>query len=69
MRTRKTSVALAIGALCLALGIALPAVAQDADASLARLGTVRFPVSCNAAAQKEFEVAMAVLPLVRVAAA
>jgi hypothetical protein len=58
MRTRST-VVLAIGVLALALGPALPATAQHHDSSLARLGKVRFPVSCNAEAQKEFEVAMA----------
>ena len=58
MTTRKTCLAFAVGALCVALGMASPSGAQT-DASLARLGKVRFPVSCTPAAQKDFEVAMA----------
>ena len=42
-----------------ALGNARVVHAHDVDAGVARLGEVRLPVSCNAAAQKEFEVAMA----------
>jgi hypothetical protein len=45
--------------LLFALGIALPTVAQYPASGPAKLGTVKFPVSCNEAAQKEFEVAMA----------
>ena len=64
MKTRTSSVGLAIAVLALALGVAGPtnsqhAGSQHAGTSLARLGQVRFPVSCNPAAQKEFEVAMA----------
>ncbi|MCU0971414.1 MAG: hypothetical protein MUF57_06410 [Gammaproteobacteria bacterium] len=49
----------AIVVLGLALGAAGPLFGHDADAGSPRLGAVHFPVSCNAAAQKEFEVAMA----------
>jgi hypothetical protein len=59
MNARRTATALAIGWVFLAAPLAPPAHGQPADAGLARLGKVRFPVSCNAAAQKEFEVAMA----------
>ncbi len=61
MKIRGTFFALTIGLLSLAAGIALPSTAWSSDDhhGLARLGKVRFPVSCNAAAQKEFEVAMA----------
>ena len=59
MSTRRTVIALSLGwLLILAVGITLPTLAHD-SASLAKLGKVTFPVSCNAAAQKEFEIAMA----------
>jgi len=59
MRARRTLVALVLGSLLiLAVGIALPTLAHDST-GLAKLGKVTFPVSCNAAAQKEFEIAMA----------
>ncbi|MGH7353063.1 MAG: tetratricopeptide repeat protein [Candidatus Rokuibacteriota bacterium] len=58
MKSRRTTVALTLGALILALAAVLSAVAQT-PGSAAKLGKVSFPVSCNAAAQKEFEVAMA----------
>jgi hypothetical protein len=45
--------------LLLALAIALPTVAQNPAGAPVKLGKVGFPVSCNPAAQKEFEVAMA----------
>ena len=45
--------------LLLALAIALPTVAQNPAGAPVKLGKVSFPVSCNPAAQKEFEVAMA----------
>jgi hypothetical protein len=48
-----------IGLMLLALGTALFAVAQQPGAGPAKLGKVSFPTSCNPAAQKEFEVAMA----------
>jgi len=56
MRSRKTAIVSALASLLLTLGVALPAVAPAADA---KLGKVNFPTSCNPAAQKEFEVAMA----------
>jgi hypothetical protein len=55
MKKRSVSIALAVAALLLGLGTALSTFAQGP----ARLGKVSFPVSCNAAAQKEFETAMA----------
>jgi len=58
MTARTTMLAATLGAL-LALATTLPAVAQGPGAGPAKLGKVSFPVSCNAAAQKEFEVAMA----------
>ena len=59
MSTRRTVIALFLGwLLILAVGITLPTLAHD-SADLAKLGKVTFPVSCNAAAQKEFEIAMA----------
>ncbi len=59
MSTRQKVVALVLGSLLiLAVGIVLPTLAHD-QAGLAKLGKVTFPVSCNAAAQKEFEIAMA----------
>jgi hypothetical protein len=42
-----------------AFGIALPAVAQNPAGGPAKLGKVSFHISCNPAAQQEFEVAMA----------
>ena len=56
MRPRKTAVVSLFASLLLALGTALPVAAQ---APAAKLGKVNFPTSCNPAAQKEFEVAMA----------
>jgi hypothetical protein len=59
MSARRKVVALVLGSLLiLAVGIVLPTLAHD-PAGLAKLGKVTFPVSCNAAAQKEFEIAMA----------
>ena len=59
MSTRRTVIALFLGWLMiLAVGITLPTLAHD-SAGVAKLGKVTFPVSCNAAAQKEFEIAMA----------
>ena len=53
---------LPLAALCAALGSAAPALAHDAaDAANpgASLGQVHFKVDCNAAAQKEFDLATA----------
>jgi hypothetical protein len=59
MSTRRTVIALFLGSLMiLAVGVTLPTLAHD-SAGVAKLGKVTFPVSCNAAAQKEFEIAMA----------
>src|SRR5713101_6715329 len=59
MKTRTIVTTLAILSVLLVLWAGLPAVAQSPGAGPAKLGKVNFPVSCNAAAQKEFEVAMA----------
>jgi hypothetical protein len=58
VKTRNVVLASAVGVLLLALATALPTTAQ-APAGAAKLGKVTFPVSCNAAAQKEFETSMA----------
>jgi Tfp pilus assembly protein PilF len=58
MSPRRTAITLATS-LLLALGVALPLLAQSPAGGSAKLGKVSFPVSCNSAAQKEFEVAMA----------
>jgi hypothetical protein len=55
---RRTAITLT-ASLLLALGVALPLLAQSPASGSAKLGKVSFPVSCNPAAQKEFEVAMA----------
>jgi hypothetical protein len=57
MRPIASALALALGLV--ALYPVVPALAHEGPAGLARLGKVRFAVSCNADAQKEFEVAMA----------
>jgi hypothetical protein len=58
MSPRRTAITLT-ASLLLALGVALPLLAQSPAGGAAKLGKVSFPVSCNTAAQKEFEVAMA----------
>ena len=68
MKARIIALASAVGVLLLALATTLPSRAQ-APAGAAKLGKVNFPVSCNAAAQKEFEIVDGVLPLLRLAAA
>ena len=57
MRTRLTVIAAA--AFCIGLGAHSPLAAHDADAAPAKLGKVHFRVECKAAAQKEFDLAMA----------
>ena len=57
MKARSIALALTLGVLLLALATTLPSRAQ-APAG-AKLGKVTFPVSCNAAAQKEFETSIA----------
>src|SRR4051812_25500544 len=57
MKTRSIVLASALGVLLLVLAVTLPTGAQAPSA--ARLGKVTFPVSCNTAAQKEFETSMA----------
>jgi hypothetical protein len=58
MKARSLALIAAVGVLLLALATTLPSRAQ-APAGAAKLGKVNFPVSCNAAAQKEFETSMA----------
>jgi hypothetical protein len=54
MTIQRSSVTLALTLLARALGNARVVHAHDVDTGVARLGEVRFPVSCNVAAQKEF---------------
>jgi hypothetical protein len=58
MKARSLALVASVGTLLLALATTLPSRAQ-APAGAAKLGKVTFPVSCNAAAQKEFETSMA----------
>ena len=58
MKARIIALALALGLLLLALATTLP-TARPVARGAAKLGKVNFPVSCNAAAQKEFETSMA----------
>jgi hypothetical protein len=48
-----------IAAVALGLGLAIPASAHETGGAPARLGKVQFQVECNAAAQREFNLAMA----------
>jgi hypothetical protein len=59
MNPKLKVVAVAVAALFLGLGTAFPAGAHEGGGMHAKLGKVHFPVSCNAAAQREFDVAMA----------
>jgi hypothetical protein len=59
MKTRVVALASAVIVLLVALAIALPTGAQSPAGGAARLGKVTFPVSCNPAAQSEFETSMA----------
>jgi tetratricopeptide (TPR) repeat protein len=59
MSTKRTRLALAVAALFFSLAAALPAVAHDPGGVPEKLGKVHFKVECNAAAQKEIDVAMA----------
>jgi hypothetical protein len=59
MRTKRTYLAAAVAALLLGLGATAPAQAHDPSGTPEKLGKVHFKVECNAAAQKEFDVAMA----------
>jgi Tfp pilus assembly protein PilF len=59
MKTKRNYLAGTIAALFLGLGTFHPAGAHDASGAPAQLGKVHFKVECNAAAQKEFDVAMA----------
>jgi len=59
MRPERKHLAAAVAMLFLGLGAPSPAPAHEVSGAPAQLGKVHFPVSCNAAAQKEFDVAMA----------
>jgi hypothetical protein len=59
MNTKHTRLAVSVSALFLGLGAMPPADAHDASGAPAQLGRVHFKVECNAAAQKEFDLAMA----------
>ena len=48
-----------IAAAALGIAVAFPALAHDVSGAPARLGKVHFQVECNAAAQREFNLAMA----------
>src|ERR1043166_7887461 len=55
----KTGLHAAAAVLWMSAGAAMPALAHDVDGSGAKLGKVHFEVACNAAAQKDFDLAMA----------
>jgi Tfp pilus assembly protein PilF len=59
MRTTHTRIAAAVAVLLLGMSPTQPALAHDASGAPAKLGKVRFTVECNAAAQAEFDLAMA----------
>jgi hypothetical protein len=59
MRIEIKRAAFAVAAAFAGAVATVPAGAHEAGGASAKLGKVHFPVSCNAAAQKEFEVAMA----------
>ena len=59
MKTKHTRLAVALSALFLGWGAMPPAGAHDASDAPAKLGKVHFKVDCSAAAQKEFDLAMA----------
>lgn len=59
MSIKRNSVAAAVAMLFVALGTASPGPALAAGATPSKLGKVHFKVECNAAAQKEFDLAMA----------
>jgi len=59
MASKRELLAATVAVLFANLGSTLPADAHETGGVAARLGKVEFRVSCNAAAQKEFEIAMA----------
>jgi hypothetical protein len=59
MKARSIALAAAVGVLLLVLATAWPTTAQAPAGGGAKLGKVTFPVSCNAAAQNEFETSIA----------
>jgi hypothetical protein len=59
MRTTRTRIAAAVAVLFLGLSTMQPALADGAGGAPVKLGKVHFKVECNAAAQAEFDLAMA----------
>ena len=59
MRPERKHLAAAVAMLFLGLGAPSLAPGHEVSGAPAQLGKVHFPVSCNAAAQKEFDLAMA----------
>ena len=59
MKARGIMLVSALGVLLLVFAATLPTGAQAPAGGVAKLGKVTFPTSCNAAAQREFETAMA----------
>jgi hypothetical protein len=59
MKTRHTVLSAAVAAVFVGLGASQPAGAHDQSGAPAQLGKVHLKVECNAAAQKEFDLAMA----------
>ena len=55
----KTATYRAAAALCVGLSLLAPATSHDVADAPAKLGKVHFKVECNAAARKEFNLAMA----------
>jgi hypothetical protein len=59
MKTYRSRLAATIGTLLLGAGLIAPVMAHEVGGTPAKLGKVHFKVECNAAAQKEFDAAMA----------
>jgi hypothetical protein len=58
-RTTRSRIASAVAVLFVGLGMTQPAYSDGVGGTPAKLGQVHFKVECNAAAQKEFDLAMA----------
>ena len=58
-RTTRSRIASAVATLFVGLGMTQPAFSDSVGGAPAKLGQVHFKVDCNAAAQKEFDLAMA----------
>jgi len=59
LSTARSRTAAAVATLFVGLGITQPAFSDSVGGAPAKLGQVHFKVECNAAAQKEFDLAMA----------